>query len=671
MKNKILLFTNKTSLLSFYFFLSTFISFLIIRIFEYITITVFDKKDWDLGIFWQHSVYLDFITALYMSIILFCILMLLSWIKPIKTAIIISQLFFSLIIISQTLLTGFFFSSKMLLGDEVTKFSLTELYVIITTGSNIFSIIITLIGIIFCILFSFYIKRLVNKPIPLINFLSIAVIITITLIWNNNKKHLTKVKNLEYFNNIFSFYLGNSKIPYFLTLNTTSEHNDITYTEKELSDCITNFIKRSKNHSDKAYPFLSNTTSSSTLSPYFNKKNTRPNLVFLVVEGLSSAFSGEKAYLGSHTPFIDSLAKNSLAWPNAISCAERTYGALPHILGSLPYGADHTGFINQISSSNPIYPNFSTIFNLLDQFHYNSYFQYPAWGEFDHTTPFLKQASSNIIINDISEYENYFEQNNINEKKYNWGFDDYALFNTSFNLIDYNKSPFISTYLTLGIHSPFDYEPRNGSSTVEYLESKSHLNTKIKNKEIAKTIHLTDDAIKLFFKKISKYKSFQNTIFIITGDHNIGNDVHSRSPIEFFRVPLIIYSPLLNTQKEFPSIVTHRDITPSIVRLLSENYNLNFDPQQKVSFTGVQLDTSSTFGSNVSTSLCLYHQILPQYIEGKYFITQNNLYQLTDNQMNCEIIKNDSIKNILTDRVRERKILNDYTLNNNKLIPKN
>ena len=77
---------------------------------------------------------------------------------------------------------------------------------------------------------------------------------------------------------------------------------------------------------EKHFPFLHKVDpDADVLSPFFNRLGTAPNIVFIVVEGLGGAFSNEDAYLGSFTPFLDSLSKKSLYWRNFLSAGGRTF----------------------------------------------------------------------------------------------------------------------------------------------------------------------------------------------------------------------------------------------------------------------------------------------------------------------------------------------------------
>ncbi len=89
---------------------------------------------------------------------------------------------------------------------------------------------------------------------------------------------------------------------------------------------------------ENQYPFLHTDETPDVLSPFFTTASTPPNVVIILVEGLGRAFTGPNAYLGSFTPFVDSLAQQSLYWENFLSEGGRTFAVLPSILGSLPFG---------------------------------------------------------------------------------------------------------------------------------------------------------------------------------------------------------------------------------------------------------------------------------------------------------------------------------------------
>ena len=120
-------------------------------------------------------------------------------------------------------------------------------------------------------------------------------------------------------------------------------------TEKTID--IANSAKRFQSaHPEKEfiglqYPLMQK-QSKSSLSPFFisHSQPVKPNIVIIICESLSNSVSGKYGNYISITPFVDSLASQSLYWPNAVSSSERTFGVLPSVLSSLPQ--INTGFLD-------------------------------------------------------------------------------------------------------------------------------------------------------------------------------------------------------------------------------------------------------------------------------------------------------------------------------------
>src|SRR5690554_7745588 len=105
---------------------------------------------------------------------------------------------------------------------------------------------------------------------------------------------------------------------------------------------------------------------------------------------------------------------------------------------------------------------------------------------------------------------------------------------------------------------------------VETTIKNSSANEQIKKKHIKyiaefATFHYTDDAIKEYFKSQQSRPEHQNTIYVILGDHMMG-EIAQSSAIEKYRSALMIYSPLLKRTKTFKGTNSHLDIPPSLDR---------------------------------------------------------------------------------------------------------
>jgi hypothetical protein len=66
----------------------------------------------------------------------------------------------------------------------------------------------------------------------------------------------------------------------------------------------------------------------------FQINEEKPNIVMIIIEGMGTEFIGKMLWRIT----LISLIPKSLYWENFVNNAGRTFGALPSILGSLPYG---------------------------------------------------------------------------------------------------------------------------------------------------------------------------------------------------------------------------------------------------------------------------------------------------------------------------------------------
>ncbi|MCB0351829.1 MAG: sulfatase-like hydrolase/transferase, partial [Bdellovibrionales bacterium] len=94
----------------------------------------------------------------------------------------------------------------------------------------------------------------------------------------------------------------------------------------------------------------------------------------------------------------------------------------------------------------------------------------------------------------------------------------------------------------------------------------------------------TDYSIQKFFESASKEDWYQNTLFVITGDHTQKSDnPQYQDDLGHYRVPVILYHPSLS-QKQWPAHDTnrpiqHADIMPTVLDTLDI-------PQDKLSKVG-------------------------------------------------------------------------------------
>ena len=405
---------------------------------------------------------------------------------------------------------------------------------------------------------------------------------------------------------------------------------------------------------DKDYPLLHLNETSDVLGNFFNLNKTPPNIVILVVEGLSKDFSGDHAYATSFTPFLDSLAEHSLVWNNFLSTAPGTFAAQPAITGSVPYAS--RGF-----SAMNIIPDHLSLIKVLRKNGYWTNFMIGFNTDFDNMGEYIRLQGTDLLL---TQYPAKYKQMGVAKEGWSMGYPDDALFSRSFEVMDsLKKFPYLNIYHTGTTHMPYKFEQKplydklfdKKFKTLQLSKELKH--TLKETKEVLVTFMFSDDCIKKFFKEYAKRPEYSNTIFFITGDHHIGS-FPSTSVIDDYHVPLIIYSPMLKAPKKFLAVNSHNNLAPTITNLIVNNFSVPFKPSQ-VPWLGSVMDTSTTFRNIHSMPFMEWSRDISDYIYQDYFLSGDHLYKLTPD-LQEESINNDSVKNHMI-RLRENfKVINKY-----------
>jgi uncharacterized sulfatase len=186
-------------------------------------------------------------------------------------------------------------------------------------------------------------------------------------------------------------------------------------------------------------------------------------------------------------------------------------------------------------------------------------------------------------------------------------------------------------------------------------------------KDMLSCVIYTDEAYRYFFNEYKKKDDFNNTIFIITGDHRMP-EIPILNQIDRFHVPLIIFSPMLKRIARFSSVSSQFDIMPSILAFLKYNYKMQTPLQS--TFMGSGLDTTRQFRNIHSYPLMRNKNELLDYLYNDYFLSDKTLCRI-DEKLNL-IPDNDQMMldkiNNLFDEFKER---NNNMIKTKNLIPQN
>ena len=401
------------------------------------------------------------------------------------------------------------------------------------------------------------------------------------------------------------------------------------------------------------YPFAHIDKSPDVLSTFFDlDPNVKPNFVFIITEGLSREFCGTNCIYPSPMPFFDSLASVSLSWNNCLSSSQRTFAALPTIFGNLPFG-EH-GFLQSSNS-----PRFNSLIKILNKNGYTPSFLYGGWLCFDEMCFFL---NDNDVNNFLPDYQTYPQ-----EMWNSWGLYDEHLFSESFKHIDFDSGkPRLDIYLTLTTHDPFEY-PDEEKYIERYRQMLANTNRTNKVYEHLLKCYASysyfDDCLRNFINSYKSKPGYGNTIFVITGDHCFFSPINEFNK---YYVPLVIWSPMLKESKQFPAMVTHRDITPSILAMMKSTYGIN--APDTVAWINSGLDTVSYFRSKTFSPQLKASRIMSNMVFGDYFYDDGDVYRINcqDNVLSLAHEENEQVKHLLS----EYKAIDDYVINNDALLPR-
>ncbi len=362
------------------------------------------------------------------------------------------------------------------------------------------------------------------------------------------------------------------------------------------------------------YQFESDTTK------IFDPNIKKPNIVFIILEGIGTdivaSFGGEK----NCTPTIDSLKNIGLSFNHFYANGDRTYKGLPALLSGFP--TQPSGSIMSNPDNTIWMPSMA---NSLNKMNYSSHFYYGGESGFANIKTYLLNTGYQKVI-DIHDFPKSY-------RGLKWGVSDHYMFNALAENISMSKEPFFKSILTLSSHEPYDIPMPSkfeGSDDINKFKS---------------SVYYTDASLKTFLNKIEKYPQTENTIFVLTSDH--GNQLPKQYLVNYkkqkFNIPLIIFGkPLLKIYqgKTMEGIASQTDLVASLLNQLNvQNNDFNFSQNlfnqqhQKIAFYTfddgfgfIRQDLSYVF-DNISTKIIEQNVEIPDSILQKGKALMQYTYQ--------------------------------------------
>lgn len=262
------------------------------------------------------------------------------------------------------------------------------------------------------------------------------------------------------------------------------------------------------------------------------------------------------------TPFLNELMKESYSFSNVYhqTGQGKTSDAeflIANSLYPLPRGAVFfTNPTNEYVALPKILRNegyYTAVFHPNDETFWNRHHMYDSLG-YDR---FFSSADFHI-----------HEENSVG-----WGLKDDEMFSQSIEKLKALPEPFYAKMITLTNHFPYDLDEE------DELISKGNTSSETLNRYFT-TVRYMDEALKQFFEQLKAEGLYEDSIFILYGDHYgiseyhndalgeyLGKELTLYDSIQLQRVPLIIHIPE-QPGKTLDTIGGQIDVKPTILNLL-------------------------------------------------------------------------------------------------------
>ncbi len=289
----------------------------------------------------------------------------------------------------------------------------------------------------------------------------------------------------------------------------------------------------------------------------FSDPARKMNVVVILMESMSADRMGTFGNTDNLTPGLDRWAQNSVFFDRCYSAGIHTNCGIYSTLYGMPSLMMHHPMLNGVSENTP----FAGLPTTLKQKGYRTRFFCSHPKTFDNLDIFLERNGFDQII-DQNDYKP-------EEVANAWGVGDETQMARTLTDIDSmahsdQQNPFFATVLTITTHPPYTLP--------------AHTAFKPKQTDPIKiTYEYADWAISAFMDSCATKDWYQNTVFVLLGDHGVNlssyvNDV----PLSYNHIPLIVHAPGIFKKPEVRhSLASQTDVFPTVMGLLQQDYLQN------------------------------------------------------------------------------------------------
>ncbi|OAI56428.1 hypothetical protein AYO49_04320 [Verrucomicrobiaceae bacterium SCGC AG-212-N21] len=309
----------------------------------------------------------------------------------------------------------------------------------------------------------------------------------------------------------------------------------------------------------------------------------RLNVVLISVESLSAGFMQHfklgfklKAWL---TPNLDRLADEGILFYNLYATGTRTVRGLEALTLCVPPTP------GQSIVWRPSNDNLFSTGHLFQKRGYDVSYVYGGDAMFDNMNAFFSKNGYRVIDRARKSKAEITFQNA-------WGVCDEDLFRWAMQEADTNherKRPFFMHVMTVSNHRPFTFP-------------EGRIDLPQGSRDGA--VKYTDYAIGKFLKDAMDKSWFADTIFVVVADHCHGSAGRTELDVTKYRIPCIIWNPLLVQPRKFDTLCSQIDVMPTVFGMMNWSYVSNFYGQDALS-PGYASADKRVYVSNYQKIACI------------------------------------------------------------------
>jgi phosphoglycerol transferase MdoB-like AlkP superfamily enzyme len=190
---------------------------------------------------------------------------------------------------------------------------------------------------------------------------------------------------------------------------------------------------------------------------------------------------------------------------------------------------------------------------------YDVEFLYGGYSYFDNMEGFYKGNSYQVV-----------DRNNFTPEEITfanvWGVSDEDMAKKGIQVMNQEAKsgkPFFDHWMTVSNHRAFTYP-----------EGRIDISGTAKSCEGG--VKYTDYSLRKFFQMARKQSWYKNTVFVIVADHCASSSGKTELPLDKYRIPGMIFSEGFIQPQKFNSLMYQIDVMPTLLGLLSFNYETKF-----------------------------------------------------------------------------------------------